>query len=91
MRLWTCLLLFCLYAPCHAAGTAATDGNPQACDCKTLDVSDREAAAGCPAQVKERTCPMYRDAQEWKQRLRDLQERRRLEKRMQPPIVPRGR
>jgi hypothetical protein len=72
--------------PAHAMGD-----NPKACNCKTLDVSGEEAAGGCPARVKEQTCPLYRDAQTWKERLRQQHEQRRQEKSMEPSNIPRSK
>lgn len=61
---------------------------PSACDCETLVVSEEEAANGCPSHVKEKTCPLYRDSETWKERLRRQQENRRLEENIQPRGIP---
>jgi hypothetical protein len=74
-----------------APQTHAVEDNPAACNCKTLDLSDEETAGGCPAHVKEKTCPRYRDIQIWKERLRQQQEQRRQEKSMQPLNIPRSK
>lgn len=67
----------------------AMEDDPKACNCETVEVSAQEQAGGCPADVKEKTCPLYREARVWKERLRQQQEQRRLEKRMEPPTIPR--
>ena len=69
----------------------AVEDNPKACNCETLDVSGQEAAGGCPAHVKEQTCPLYREVQDWKERLRQQHEQRRQEKSMEPSNIPRGK
>lgn len=73
-----------------APATYAGEDNPQACNCKTLDVSEEEAAGGCPDHVKEKTCPKYRDIKVWKERMRQQQDIRRQEKSMQPRNIPRS-
>lgn len=65
------------------------EDKPEACNCETVDVSVEEEAGGCPGHVKERACPLYRETRIWKERLREQQEQRRLEKRMEPRTVPR--
>ena len=62
----------------------ADEGNPQACDCKTIFVSDEETGAGCPASVKEEACPMFRDAMMQKEQIKREQELRKMRKNMEP-------
>ena len=62
--------------------------NPSACDCSTAEVSDQEAAQGCPNEVKKEICTLYNQAKIWKERLRLQQERRRLEQFMVVPSRP---
>ena len=69
---------------CTGLNTYAQEGNPQACDCKTIFVSDEEASAGCPASVKEETCPMFRDAIMQKEQIKREQELRKMRKNMEP-------
>jgi len=84
----TLLVLLALFHPTNAV-TAEED--PGACNCELIELSDQEQANGCPAHVKERVCPLYRQALEWKKRLQEQHEQRRQEKRMEPPSIPRSR
>lgn len=68
----------------------AIEDNPSACECDTIELSEQEIVNGCPAHVKEQTCSLYREIQIWKQRLRDQQKQRELEKKMEPLNIPRA-
>ena len=88
MRLNIYTVLISLAAFFSAPSAYPVQDNPEACNCETVDVSVEESAAGCPAGVKEKTCSLYRETRVWKERLRQQQEQRRLEKRMEPRTVP---
>ena len=81
------LLVLATFLP--ALSAYSVEDNPKACDCETMEISDQEQAEGCPASVKEKACPLYRETKVWKERLHQQQEQRRLEKRMEPGTVPR--
>ena len=91
MRLKTSLILLTLLVPLLVQDACAAGDDPKACNCDTITVSDREITNGCTAAVKERTCPLYREAQVWKERLRQQHEERLKEKRMQPLNIPHGK
>jgi len=63
--------------------------NPAACDCSTTEVSDQEAAQGCPSEVKREICNLYHQAKIWKERLRQQQDQRRLEQTIVTPVFQR--
>lgn len=83
LSLFTLLLLFLAF------NTHAGEGNPEACDCKTIVVSEEEARNGCPASVKEQTCPLFRDTMIKKDQLQRQQDLRRRERNMEPRYNPR--
>lgn len=60
------------------------EGDPSACDCKTIVISDDEAKNGCPASVKRETCPLFRDSEQWQQKLEKQRELKNMEDRMNP-------
>lgn len=64
--------------------TYAQEGSPESCDCNTIIVSEEEASSGCPASVKEETCPVYRDAMMKKEQLQREEELRKMRKNMEP-------
>lgn len=88
MRLKTSLALIPLLAALLTLDAFAAKDNPKACNCDTITLSDREIANGCTNAIKEKTCPLYREIQVWKERLRQQHEERLKEKRMQPLNVP---
>ncbi|MEJ2760785.1 MAG: hypothetical protein P8126_04420 [Gammaproteobacteria bacterium] len=91
MRLKTTLALLPLLAPLLAPVAFAAKDNPKACNCDTIILSDQEIADGCTDAVKKKTCPLYRETQIWKERLRQQHEERLREKRMQPLNIPRSK
>jgi hypothetical protein len=85
LRIWMPLVLPFLLA------AATVEDDPGACDCDSIDITETEIRNGCPARVKEQTCPLYRQTLIWRERLRQQREQRRLEKQMEPVPVPRFR
>lgn len=83
-----CRLLVLLAMCCVVLQAYAEDINPEACDCDSLHLSEAEIAGGCPHSVKMETCPRYREAMLWQERLRQERERRDLERRMEPRYIP---
>lgn len=83
------VILIALPALLIGSRAIAAEENPEACNCELIELTEQEEAGGCPAHVKERVCPLYRQAREWKQRLQEQHDRRRREKRMEPLNIPR--
>jgi|GEM_PF-6386377 len=90
MKLKPAVLLLCLLPLAATRPAAAAKENPKACNCDKINLTEQEQADGCTDQVKRRACPLYRQAQEWRERLRQQQEQREQEKRMQPRNIPRS-
>lgn len=91
MKLKPYVLLLCLLPLSAARMAAAAEENPKACDCDLINLTEQEQANGCSDQVKRRICPLYRQARDWRERLRQQQEQREQEKRMQPLNIPKSK
>lgn len=72
-----------------ACNTLAQEENTGACDCNTIVVSEEEARNGCPASVKEKTCPLFRETMIKKEQLQREQDLRRQERNMEPRYITR--
>ena len=72
----TCISII-VFAP-QTAG-ADVEADPLACDCNTIEVSDQEAAKGCPSEDKQEICALDDQLKKWKERLRLEQQRHRRE------------
>ena len=91
MKLKPVVLLLCLLPLSAARIAAAAEENPKACNCELINLTGQEQANGCPDRVKRRVCPLYRQAQDWRERLRQQREQREQEKRMQPLNIPKNK
>jgi hypothetical protein len=78
-----------LQFPFLALNVSAVEENPAACDCQTAKLANEEIAGGCPDPVKQEHCSLYRETIKWKEQLQMEQDRRQLEKRMEPRYAPR--
>ena len=84
MHLQRFIVLCALVSLFLALNACAGKEPAEACNCDTAGISAEEETGGCPADVKEKECRLYLE----KDRLLREQERRRLEKSMEPRYVP---
>ena len=87
-RLFT--FLISLMFPFFALNAYAVEEKPEACDCHSIELTQEEIAGGCTDAVKKEHCPLYRETIIWKEQLQLEQERRQLERRMEPRYNPRN-
>ena len=79
------IIIFCALVSLFLALNACTVKEPvEACKCDSAGISAEEEAGGCPAAVKEQECRLYRE----KEQLLQEEERRRLEKSIEPRNIP---